>query len=79
MGRKLLLAPADTVLSDLEGMAANVIAFSDDGRGVQNDDMMRRAMEFAKKNDMIIAAHCEVNSLLKGGYIHDGEYARKGI
>lgn len=64
-------------LSDLEGLKEYAIAFSDDGRGVQNDDMMRRAMEFAKKNDMIIAAHCEVNSLLKGGYIHDGEYARK--
>ena len=70
-------------LSDLAGMAENVIAFSDDGRGVQSDAMMRQAMEQAKKLGKMIVAHCEVNSLLHGGYIHDGEYARlhnhKGI
>ena len=64
-------------LSDMEGMAANVIAFSDDGRGVQSDDMMRRAMLRAKALGKMIVAHCEVNDLLRGGYIHDGEYAKQ--
>lgn len=64
------------VLADLEAMAPYVCAFSDDGKGVQSDDMMREAMTRAKKLGKIIAAHCEVNSLLKGGYIHDGEYAK---
>ena len=63
-------------LSDMEGMSGDAIAFSDDGRGVQNDDMMREAMIRAKKLGKMIVAHCEVNSLLRGGYIHDGEYAR---
>ena len=63
-------------LADLEAMAPNCIAFSDDGRGVQSDDMMRQAMLRAKKLGKIIVAHCEVNSLLRGGYIHDGEYAK---
>ena len=70
-------------LSDLEGMKDNCIAFSDDGRGVQSESLMRTAMEKAKAMDKMIVAHCEVNDLLKGGYIHDGEYARahghKGI
>ena len=63
-------------ISDLEGMAGNVIAFSDDGRGVQDDGMMREAMERARELGKMIVAHCEVNELLRGGYIHDGEYAR---
>ena len=63
-------------LVDMEALAPNVIAFSDDGRGVQSEDMMREAMIRAKKLGKIIAAHCEDNSLLFGGYIHDGEYAR---
>ena len=63
-------------LSDLEAMAPDVVAFSDDGRGVQNDDMMLEAMRRAKALGKMIVAHCEVNSLLRGGYIHDGEYAR---
>ena len=71
------------VLADLDGMAPKVIAFSDDGRGVQSDEMMRSAMLRAKALNKMIVAHCEVNSLLNGGYIHDGEYARlhnhKGI
>ena len=71
------------VLSDLEGMADKCIAFSDDGRGVQSEALMRAAMEKAKSLDKMIVAHCEVNDLLKGGYIHDGEYAKahghKGI
>ena len=62
-------------LADLEGMAPDVIAFSDDGRGVQSDDMMRQAMLRAKKLEKMIVAHCEVNGLLRGGYIHDGAYA----
>lgn len=64
-------------LSDMEDMSAFVAGFSDDGRGVQNEEMMISAMEKAKKMGKIIVAHCEDNSLLNGGYIHDGEYARK--
>lgn len=64
-------------LSDMEGMAKDVIAFSDDGRGVQNAEMMKAAMQKAKALGKMIVAHCEDNSLLKGGYIHDGEYAKK--
>lgn len=63
-------------LADMEAMSDKVCAFSDDGKGVQNDEMMREAMAKAKKLGKIIAAHCEDNSLLFGGYIHDGEYAR---
>ena len=63
-------------LSDMEAMADRAIAFSDDGRGVQSDDMMREAMKRAKALGKMIVAHCEVNALLRGGYIHDGEYAR---
>ena len=63
--------------SDMEGMAKDVIGFSDDGRGVQSDEMMEEAMLRAKKLGKIIAAHCEVNDLLFGGYIHDGEYAKE--
>ena len=63
-------------LADLEGMV-DAIAFSDDGRGVQSDDMMRRAMLKAKELGKMIVAHCEVNDLLKGGYIHDGVYAKE--
>ena len=70
-------------LSDLEGLAPSVIAFSDDGHGVQRDEMMRAAMLKAKELGRLITAHCEVNSLLRGGYIHDGKYAaahgHKGI
>lgn len=65
------------VLSDMYGMADKVIAFSDDGRGVQSEEMMQKAMTIAKKTGKIIAAHCEDNSLLSGGYIHDGDYAKK--
>ena len=63
-------------MADLVGMAPNVIAFSDDGRGVQSDDMMRHAMKKAKELGKMIVAHCEVNELLRGGYIHDGDYAK---
>lgn len=70
-------------LSDLEGMAPDVIAFSDDGRGVQEDAMMEEAMLRAKALGKMIVAHCEDESLLRAGYIHDGDYAKahghKGI
>ena len=64
------------VLADMEAMAPHVCAFSDDGRGVQSDDMMRAAMKKARSLGKLICAHCEDNTLLRGGYIHDGEYAR---
>jgi len=63
-------------LADLEGMAPNVIGFSDDGKGVQSDKMMKQAMLRAKALGKMIVAHCEVNELLRGGYIHEGQYAR---
>lgn len=63
-------------LADIEAISDKVCAFSDDGKGVQNDEMMREAMTAAKRLGKIIAAHCEDNSLLFGGYIHDGEYAK---
>lgn len=70
-------------LADLEGMAPYAIAFSDDGHGVQNDDMMRNAMKKSKELGKMIVAHCEVNELLEGGYIHKGKYSElhghKGI
>ncbi len=65
-----------TRLSEMEAMCNNVIAFSDDGRGVQSDSLMREAMQKAKSLNKMIVAHCEVNSLLNGGYIHDGVYAK---
>lgn len=63
-------------LVDMESLADKVIAFSDDGRGVQSEEMMREAMKRAKALGKMIVAHCEVNELLKGGYIHEGEYAK---
>ena len=63
-------------LADLEGLAPLAIAFSDDGRGVQDAAMMREAMERARDLHKMIVAHCEVNDLLHGGYIHDGAYAK---
>ena len=64
-------------LADLEGLATYVVAFSDDGRGVQNSENMRQAMRRAKALGKLIVAHCEDNSLHRGGYIHDGQYARE--
>ena len=64
-------------LADLEAMASNAIGFSDDGRGVQSDALMRQAMLRAKALGKLIVAHCEVNDLLRGGYIYDGEYAKE--
>lgn len=70
-------------LSDMEDIAKDAIAFSDDGKGVQDEELMRSAMLKAKSLGKMIVAHCEVNDLLNGGYIHDGVYARahchKGI
>ena len=62
-------------LSDMEELKSKAVAFSDDGKGVQSEEMMRKAMEKAASLGKIIAAHCEVNELLRGGYIHDGRYA----
>ena len=64
-------------IASLEEMAPYVCAFSDDGKGIQEEAMMEEVMLKAKELGKIVAAHCEVNELLKGGYIHDGEYARK--
>ena len=64
-------------IADLEGMSSRCIAFSDDGHGVQSDEIMKQAMTRAKELGMIITAHCEDNSLLHGGYIHDGKYAKE--
>lgn len=64
-------------LSEMESISDNVIAFSDDGKGVQSKEMMREAMLRAKALGKMIVAHCEDNSLLRGGYIHDGVYAKQ--
>ena len=64
------------MLATLEEIAPYIVAFSDDGRGVQSESLMRQGMEQAKALGKIFAAHCEVNELLKGGYIHDGDYAK---
>ena len=61
----------------LEELAPRVIAFSDDGKGVQSESMMRSLMERCRKLGKIIAAHCEDETLVRGGYIHDGVYARE--
>ena len=63
-------------ISDIEGLSDYAIAYSDDGKGVQNDDMMKEAMERVKKCGSIITAHCEVNELLNGGYIREGKYSK---
>ena len=63
-------------LADLDAMAPEVIAFSDDGKGVQSESLMREAMEQCRRLGKILAAHCEDNSLLRGVYIHDGAYAK---
>ena len=64
-------------LADMEAMAPYAISFSDDGRGIQDESLMREAMYQVKELGKILVAHCEVESLVKGGYIHDGEYARQ--
>ena len=72
----ITLGEKGEALADLEGMASHVVGFSDDGRGVQDTQRMRQAMELAKSLGKPIVAHCEDNSLLRGGYIHDGDYAK---
>ena len=72
----ITVGEAGQELADLEGLASLCIAFSDDGKGIQDEEMMRLAMLKAKSLDKMIVAHCEVNDLLHGGYIHDGEYAK---
>ena len=62
--------------ADLAGMAPDVVAFSDDGRGVQDEDVMRALMLTCKRLGKVLAAHCEDNGLVRGGYVHDGDYAR---
>lgn len=64
-------------LSDMDALAKTAIGFSDDGRGVQSEEMMLEALNKAKALDKIVSAHCEDNSLLHGGYIHNGEYAKR--
>ena len=64
-------------IADLEGMSDRCISFSDDGHGVQSDEIMKQAMLRAKELGKIITAHCEDNSLLHGGYIHAGKYAKE--
>ena len=73
----ITLEQAGERLADLEALAPHVIAFSDDGHGVQSEDRMREAMTRAKALGKLIVAHCEDNSLLRGGYIHDGSYAAR--
>ena len=62
-------------LTDMDALAKGAVAFSDDGKGLQSDELMEEAMIRAKSLGKIIAAHCEVNELLREGYIHDGAYA----
>lgn len=73
----------EETLADYNDLAPKVAGFSDDGSGVQSEDVMRAAMKRIAETGKILAAHCEVNELLRGGYIHDGAYARfnnhKGI
>ena len=64
-------------LTDFGALKSVAIAFSDDGKGVQDESLMRRAMQSAVKEGVMIVAHCEDNRLLNGGYIHDGAYARR--
>jgi len=73
----ITVGQAGEKLSDMDNLAQHVIAFSDDGRGVQSEVLMREAMLKAKSLGKMIVAHCEVNSLLHGGYIHDGKYAKE--
>ena len=63
-------------LSDMEAICDSVIGYSDDGKGIQTEELMLKAMQKAKSLGKMIVAHCEDNSLLRGGYIHDGEYAK---
>ena len=75
----ITLNQAGEELADLEALAPHVIAFSDDGHGVQSESMMLDAMKRAKALGKMIVSHCEDNSLLRGGYIHDGSYAARHV
>lgn len=79
----LTVGERGVALSDMDELAPSVVAFSDDGRGVQDEGVMREAMRRAKSLGKIVVAHCEDNALLRGGYIHDGTYCKthghKGI
>lgn len=72
----LTVSEAGREAADLEGMANDVIGYSDDGRGVQSSKMMESLMSRAAALGKVVSAHCEDNSLLNGGYIHDGQYAK---
>ena len=84
-GAKIAVLPYGTItvgeagdeLSDMAELARDTVAFSDDGRGVQSEQMMLSAMKKASSLGKMIVAHCEDNSLLQGGYIHKGEYAKE--
>ena len=64
-------------LADIEALRSLSVGYSDDGNGIQTEPLMREAMKRIAAVDGIIAAHCEDDSLLHAGYIHDGEYARE--
>ena len=72
----ITVAEQGETLSNMEALAGSAVAFSDDGRGIQSDDLMREAMLRAKSLGKMIVAHCEDNALKKNGYVHDGAYAR---
>ncbi len=72
----ITMGQAGQQLSEMKAIAPNVVAFSDDGKGIQSRELMKAAMLKAKQLGKLIVAHCEDNSLLNGGYIHDGEYAQ---
>jgi len=63
-------------LVDFESIKGSVVGFSDDGRGVQSDELMDEAMRRIAKTGRAVVAHCEIDDLLRGGYIHDGEYCK---
>ena len=72
----LTIGEGGQTTSDIEGLAPYVAGFSDDGRGVQDEGLMRELMERCKAVGRVISAHCEVNDLLRGGVIHEGDWAR---
>ena len=63
-------------LVDFVLLSPHVLGFSDDGRGIQDETLMHDAMKQCKAVGGLIVAHCEVDNLIKGGYIHEGEYAK---
>ncbi len=73
----LTMGEQGEIAADLEGMAPYVVAFSDDGKGIQDESMMRELMLRAKALGKMVVAHCEDMSLVNGGYIHAGDYAKR--